>query len=295
MGIKEKELEDLILDLLDKSSAIQKKVRSICDVSQNTSSKSGWFDRKNSAHDIDQLKSQLNQCKNDYQNAMENAKEYKNKAEQLQAKCIRLESNNQNLEDQTIDLKKSLERAKTETAGYVKQLNDMERKYEDLKEHERELSVSLDKANKFVKILKDRFSEPVLLLDRYKNLSISVRTGLSDIICDRDEILFIASCSTPEHLKAIWTYTKKLAGNNGDTEEFEILKNIFDYFFEVFNNLLNEPMYVRDDVEEGFLFDDDKYDRYTGSATSGRITKVVLKGYRSLNTGMTICRSLVCV
>ena len=36
--------------------------------------------------------------------------------------------------------------------------------------------------------------------------------------------------------------------------------SIFDYFFDVLNSSLSEPMYIRDDVEEGDIFDEDKYD-----------------------------------
>ena len=52
-------------------------------------------------------------------------------------------------------------------------------------------------------------------------------------------------------------------------------------------------MYARDSVEAGYSFDDDKYDRCTGSATSGKITQVILRVYKSVNTGAIICRSLV--
>ena len=124
-------------------------------------------------------------------------------------------------------------------------------------------------------------------------LSASVRTGLSDIICDKNEILFIASCSTSEHLKSIWIYIKKLIGTNGDSSEIEILKDIFDYFFDVYNDSLSEPAYVRDDVEEGYIFDDDRYDRCTGCPASGQISQVMLRGYISINTRKSICRSLV--
>ena len=52
-------------------------------------------------------------------------------------------------------------------------------------------------------------------------------------------------------------------------------------------------MYARDSVEVGYSFDDDKYDRCAGSATSGKIAQIILRGYKSVNTGTIICRSLV--
>lgn len=295
MGIKEKELENLILNLLNTSSAVQSKILSICSSSQGSDiafnssavqpndTKLGLFDKKKIASletTIEQLKNQLAQCQSDYK-------------AQLRLKCSNFESEKNSLENKIARLENELKKVKTEFDDIEKSLRDYEHENSRLKENEQSLSSSLTEANNNVRILKERFSKPVILLGRYKSLSVSIRTGLSDVICDKDEILFITSCSTPEHLKAIWTYTKKLAGSNGDINEIEVLKDIFDYFFDVFNNSLREPMYVRDSVETGYLFDDDKYDRCSGSATSGKITQVIMKGYKSINTGTIICRSFV--
>ncbi len=305
MGIKENDLEELILELLDKSPAIREKILKICSASygsniavntnagQFSEQKMGLFDRKKISSleaKIEQLKSQLNQLNSDYKRTYDKMQEYKNYSMQLKSECGKLENENSSLENEVSALKKEIKEVKLESE---RRLKDYERENENLKEVEKSLSSSLEKVNNSFKILKEHFFNPVTLLDRYKSLSISVRTGLSDIICDKNEILFIASCSTPDHLKAIWTYTKKLAGNNNDTTAVEVLKDIFDYFFDVFNESLGEPVYVRDDVETGWLFDDDEYDRYIGSATSGKITQVILRGYKSLNTGAVICRSLV--
>ena len=307
MGIKEKELEDLILNLLDRSSAMQNKVRSICSATQGTSasypaetamsdSKTGFFDKRKIASlesNIEQLKRQLSQSQAECQQAASRIQEYKSSSVQLQAQCNNLESENKRLSDYKARLENELKKASAELDACTKRLNDLEREYQRMQENEQALSASLAKANENVQKLKERFSNPVILLDRYRTLSTTIRTGLSDVICDKDEILFIASCSTSDHLKAIWTYTKKLAGSNGDANSVEVLKDIFDYFFEIFNSSLREPMYARDSVEVGYSFDDDKYDRCAGSATSGKITQVVLRGYKSVNTGAIICRSLV--
>ena len=172
----------------------------------------------------------------------------------------------------------------------------LKRAEEELEQMKSELETcrkSLNCLRQEYAILEERLYGPGNLLERYRSLSAAIRKGLSNVICDKDEIRFIASCSTPDHLKAIWIYTRQLAGNNGDTAALTILKDIFDYFFDVFNSSLSEPMYMRDGVDRGYPFDDDKYDRSVGSAMSGVITQVVLRGYKSVNTGAIICRSLV--
>ncbi len=307
MGMKEKDLEGLVLNLLDRSPSIQNKIRRICSASQEAStsypaetamsdSKAGFFEKRKIASleaEIERLKRQLGQSQDECQQAVLEMREYKSSSVKLQLQCGNLESENKKLSDDKVRLKNELKKATEELDACTKRLDDLEREYQKTRETEQALSASLAKANENVQKLKERFSNPVSLLGRYRTLSTTIRTGLSDVICDKDEILFITSCSTSDHLKAIWTYTKRLAGSNGDTNSIEVLKDIFDYFFEIFNSSLREPMYVRDGVEVGYSFDDDKYDRCTGSATSGKITQVVLRGYKSVNTGAVICRSFV--
>lgn len=264
MKNKDKEFENLILNLLDTSPAIQNKIRSICSAPRD----------KTSLHRAETIIPDAD-------------------IEQLRSKCISLESENKKLSEHIVRLEIDAKKAKTESDACTKQLNDLERDYQMAKENEKALSASLAKANENVRKLKERFSNPVFLLDRYRSLSTTIRTGLSDVICDKNEILFIASCSSPDNLKAIWTYTKRLSGSDGDADSIEVLSDIFDYFFEIFNSSLREPVYSRDTVEAGYSFDDDKYDRCAGSATSGKITQVILRGYKSVNTGAIICRSLV--
>lgn len=289
MAIKEKDLEPVLLSLLNTSSAIQNKLRSICGFSPNMPT--GSYTDESSQ--TEQFRSQITQYKSEYQQAAAKLQEYKTHYAQLQSKCSSLETEKSNLQNHVSQLEKELMSVKSQLESSEKRFASSESECARLKESEQTLSASLTKANNTVKIMKERFSRPVILLNRYQSLSLSIRTGLSEVICDNDEILFIASCSTPDHLKAIWEYTKRLAGNNGNPSDIEILSDLFDYFFDVFNRTLSEPMYERDSVETGYYFDDDKYDRCAGSATSGKITQVILRGYRSVNTGNIICRSFV--
>lgn len=243
MRIKEKELESLILNLLDTSSALQRKIHSICSLSHdsdivfNHDTKTELSDKRRISSletKIEQLEKQLDKCQSDYRT---------------------ISAEKSSLEDK-------LKLMKTKSDEAERKLRDYESENAQLNESEQALSAELAKANESISILKEHFFNPVNLLKRYKSLSAPIRTGLSDVVCDANEIFFIASCSAPEHLKAIWTYTKRLAGSNGDIAEIEVLKDIFDYFFDVFNNSLSKPMYVRDNVEIGYLFDDDKYNSF---------------------------------
>lgn len=265
---KIKDLEEQILYILDISEPVKSKIRKICNTHTDSDFTYGSVEyrtknpseRSNtvSESDNDRLLAQLDK--------------YKKLLEQQKAESEKVVLENRTLNKEITELRHELETTKTESEKCKTAMNSLEKKYDLLKKH---------------------FSSPVILLDKYRSLPISIRNGLSDIICDKDEILFIASCSSPEHLKAIWNYTKALAGNNANENELNIMKEIFDYFFDVFNNSLSEPVYERDKVEPGIVFDDEKFDRCIGSATCGKITGIILRGYRSINTGAVICRSLV--
>ena len=301
MGIKEKELEDLVLNLLDTSPAIQRKIRNLCsavqdstamsntNITQSDDAKPGLFDKRKISSleaNIEQLNGKLALCQNEYRQAVSRLQECENHFSQLQSKCRSLEADKSNLECKVSHLEDDLKKAKDELEANEHRSGVLERENSSL-------TSKLEVANEKIRSLEERFSEPIAMLARYRSLPASIRTGLSDVICDKDEVLFIVSCSDPDNLKAIWNYTKRLTGSSGDTYTVEVLKDIFDRFFEVFNSSLREPMYARDNVEAGYSFDDDKYDRFPGSSTSGKITQVILRGYSSVNTGAIICRSLV--
>ncbi len=296
MGIKEKNLEALILELLDSSQEVQRKIRSICSTSEKFRENSQTVSpvrKKFDDSETERLKNQLRQSQAEYQQASAKAQKYESLYLQLQSEYNGLKSENKNSEDKISRLESNLKKIKSESEITEKRFRDLKNDYLNIQENQQNLSASLAKANDNIQKLKERFDKPVILLEKYKSLPATIRTGLSDVVCDKNEILFIASFSASEHLKAVWTYTKKLAGSNGDESSIEVLKDIFDYFFEIFNSSLRQPMYVRDNVEVGYSFDDDKYDRCTGSATSGKISQVIMRGYKSVNTGAVICRSLV--
>ena len=154
------------------------------------------------------------------------------------------------------------------------------------------LSAELQSTNEMMQGLKKQFETPMKYLELYRSLSSSVRSGLENVIMDCNEITFIASCSKESSLSSIWEYIKEIS-EDSDSGDFKALNLIFDYFFEVFNVSLPEPKYERDDVEIGDELDDEYYDRCCGSSTSGEITEIILKGYRSRNTGKIIHKSLV--
>lgn len=143
--------------------------------------------------------------------------------------------------------------------------------------------------------LQKSFEGPIFCYEQYSKLSESTKDGLSNVISCKSVSLFIATCTNADNLKKVWEYTKEILGDNSKHEDVEILKLVFDYFFDLYNQSLVEPSYKRDKTDVGDDYDDEYHVRSRESATSGRISKVLLKGYSSINTGRIICKSVVSV
>lgn len=179
------------------------------------------------------------------------------------------------------DLTKKNEEQSQQNANNLKKIEGLERKILDKQQE-------LDSANTII----SNFETPIELFKKYKEVSERVKHGLENVINYENEILFIVSCTSEQNLSSIWRYIRDISSDEAGND-FVILNEIFDYFFEVFNNSLPESRYIRDDVKVGDEFDSDYHDRCYGSLTSGDVTRVVLRGYRSKNTGKIIHKSLV--
>ena len=172
MGIKEKELEELILNLLDSSAAVQRKIRSICAGGQDSSpaaapnpeqfnnTKTGFFDKKKTASleaATEQLKNQLAQCRNESQQTAAELQKYKNYSAQLQSKCRESETQKNRLENTIAHLENELKKVNTALENSENSLKEQQRESARLKETEQTLSSKLAKADDTIRILKEKF------------------------------------------------------------------------------------------------------------------------------------------
>ncbi len=287
MGIKEKDL----IDILKNSKDVQDVIRRICGAvpeadrqerAERGGPDSGLRRQCVDKREYDILQDRWKQAETDLAALERERREDKSAIFRLKQAVSEKENE--------ID---SLKRALNEMGRRVSEANDRicaaEREKESLKrdreQMERELSAARAKAV--------RFEKPLVYLERYHSLSDGVKEGLSNVICDKNVILFVASAASPEALRAVWNYVRDMLGDRTAGAEIGTLKEIFDYFFDIYNSSLAEPVYKRDEVEIGDDLDDDRHDRGAGSATSGRITQVLLRGYQSIHTGKIQCRSVV--
>ena len=282
--IKEKDIQ-YVYDVLLESPEIQNLIRKIANGNMPIHPASV---KNDDCIEEANLRSRLSNVPLQLKETTEELEKYKNFYRQAQPKLERYRS----LEDEVADLHRREQNYVSRLEENGSEIEHLESTVDNLRKEKDALSAELQSTNEMMQGLKKQFETPMKYLELYRSLSSSVRSGLENVIMDCNEITFIASCSNESSLSSIWEYIKEIS-EDSDSRDFKTLNLIFDYFFEVFNASSPEPKYERDDVEIGDELDDEYYDRCCGSSTSGDITEIILKGYRSRNTGKIIHKSLV--
>lgn len=282
--VKEKCIQ-CVYEIISESPEIQDLIKKIANgnnLTYSNTTKNDNYKEETTLHmQLNQATKELEQYKQFYVQA-------KPKLEQYHS----LENEMKTLYTENEKLLSKLKSNKSYINNLESDVNTLKEKIEKLGKEKDSISLELKSSNETLQRFKEQFENPIKYLEMYRSLSYSVRSGLENVIIDTNEITFIASCTNENNLSSIWEYIKEIS-NDTDSDDFKVLNLIFDYFFDVFNNSLSEPKYKRDDVEIGDDLDDDYYDRCYGSATSGEITRVIIKGYKSRNTGKIIHKSLV--
>lgn len=271
------DFEKKFFELLGSSKAKQM----ICDVirEEDRINPFGIFQKNTDSKKIADLQNELSTLeeeKNKYFNAYQKARdELRNKELELnniQGQIGILQTDKESIKAELTTERKLHERTSSELTEVKKELTTLKNDYEKLQKS---------------------FDKPIFCYEQYLKLSDSTKMGLSNVISSVSVSLFIATCSNADNLKKIWEYAKEILSDNSKQGDVFILIEVFDYFFDLYNQSLVEPIYERDTTEIGDDYDDEYHARSRESATSGRISKILLRGYSSINTGRIICKSVV--
>lgn len=271
--------EDDLFDAINESDKIKNLIRKIANASSMTPNEYSAHRSEGDTKEIDSLNSQIGQLQSKLHQADIQLRQtksqleiYKKTVDDLQAKVDKYQLELQEKSEKNFELENEIGICRNDKLQLSSELNSITGKYEKLKQ---------------------QFQEPLFYYDKYQSLSFSTRSGLENIVCVKNEITFIASCANEDSLSALWQYAKEISGRMDCKDDFEALCQIFDWFFELYNGSLPNRKYVRESVEVGDDFDDEYHDRCHGSATSGEIKEILLRGYKTANTGRVVQKSLV--
>lgn len=282
-GFKDKDSQRIYEAILE-SKEIQKLIRKIVREDSDGYSKENF-----SFSEINELRYQLSQTKLALQKTSDELEKYKDFYVKSKDKVEKYDIISGTCEQ----YEKSISFYESEITRKNAEIEILKNSNNTLENKNDSLTSKLKLACENITQMKKQFEYPIKYFEVYKSLSILVKRGLENVINSENEITFIVSCSNEDNLYTIWEYIKEISNDSAKSREFEVLTDIFNYFFDVFNASLPEEKYIRDDIEIGEEFDGDYMDRCYGSATSGNISQIVLRGYKLKNSGKIVHKSFV--
>lgn len=182
----------------------------------------------------------------------------------------------QQLSDARAGFEQQLSEQKTD---YERQLTDMYNEIDDVREEQRASAREAD-------FFRTTYGELDAAYKIYSSLDESTRFDLAGIFGAGDTAAgFFSGAVQESHLPTFWDFVSRHVDNMR-------LAKLFDFCFAAVNRGFREPPYIRLNVERGSYFDDETMRRTSTSRQSGRVNRVLLRGYRYSN-GNVIRKSVV--
>lgn len=236
-------------------SIVSKKQKKSGNTAENIYSNEEYIKLKN---ERDKLKEDNNQLIKKHAKASE----YKEKINDQQKKINELKKTNGKLKEENKDLKEQI-------ALY----------------NEKRLALECE-----LKKYSDDFSELANVYSEYCSLSAEIKKSLSNIVSAASVQQFIISAGQWKNIEALW---KNISYRLDDTPADEInrMTYIFEWLFNKYNEINDEYSIL--DVKSGDDFDGDFHSKGSKSAVTGKITEVLLKGYKNNTNGKIMEKSIV--
>lgn len=239
------------------------------------------------AEKTNKLKKRIEELSNQLNSTLESLTEARSTSETLSEENDVL---TRKLNSESFELKNIL----SENSRLKGELSTREAEFQETQNKLSKYENQLQSATKETAYYKNTFGELISVYSSYLELSDATRRSLSNIISAKDTLAFVVSCSEYDNLQRLWDYNKTLAVS-GTADELDTLVKVFDFFFVKYNSSRQEPRFIPDSTRPGDLFDDEEHIRGCGSKVSGRISEVVLRGYKNAVTGRIEKKSVVVV
>lgn len=208
------------------------------------------------------------------------------------------------LENTLTDLKKQVESKDYTISKLEKENGELKEKYIDQQQKLDYEKNEVEKINRVYQLIygeAKQLKEKVVYYENtykslnscyeaFKNLKCEIQRELVNVIKIENSEIFLCSGVQWDNIEALWSFISyKL--NEYDENEIEVLTNTFNYFFERYNEI--HRLYTLVDVNINDEFDEDLHTRASNSCVTGKISKLLLKGYRNIRTNKIAQKSIV--
>ena len=128
----------------------------------------------------------------------------------------------------------------------------------------------------------------------YRKLPENTRFALEGVFgAANNPTNFLGGALQEGHLESLFDYTATALNNGVNPDETEILSCLLDFTLDAVNNGRREKIFARLDTKTGDDFDRDTMRKSSGSSQSGSVQKILLAGYRYIQSGNVVKPSLV--
>lgn len=274
-ALADERIKQKIIDIIDKKNDV---VRIVSD--GVLGEKEGEIKTDGKVFELENL---LNEEKKDKELLLEDIKSYKNKINDLKNELeikdnviSKLELDLGSWKDKYSSQQQKLDYEKNE----VEKLNKM---YNLILEETKQLKENLAYYDNTYKILSSCY-------ETFKKLRNDIHSELSKVINIENSEMFLCSGVQWDNIEALWSFISyKL--NEYDENEIKVLIDTFNYFFERYNQI--HGLYSLLDVNINDEFDEDLHTRASNSRVTGKISKVLLNGYKNIRTNKIVQKSIV--
>lgn len=152
---------------------------------------------------------------------------------------------------------------------------------QELERENEKLVQQLKKAEEIENYYQNNFEKMEKQYQSYLLLDSNIHKDLSRVLSIKSPEQFVCWGCQWGNIEALWEFMDiAITQKRCDQETIIILESIFDYFFELYRDMTGSYERIRTEVGEEF---DEKVHKRSGeSRVSGRISKVVLRGYQGI-------------
>lgn len=140
------------------------------------------------------------------------------------------------------------------------------------------------------------YGSQIALYEKYKTLSEKSMKVMSGIF-KNNTLSGIFLCGVqPDNLKSLRDYTESLAINSYDESrsDISVLNDLYTYMLSCYNSTFSSPVYRLFGAAPGDEFDSERHCN-TGTARSGKISKLLLQGCEYAANGKLVRKAIVIV
>lgn len=164
------------------------------------------------------------------------------------------------------------------------QCADLERERTRLQDQIRKLEArqkELEQAAREGNYYKESYRQADYYYQLYARLGDQLHRDLSSVLSADSPESFLCRGMQWGNIEGLWDFMDSLCQKDYESETLKALGEIFDYFFEQYRQTMGT--YERISTEAGEEYDEKLHWKVGGSRAGGRISQVILQGYRGIS------------